>query len=120
MGKRLPDEVIVAALMGQGSVRAAANQLGVMEDTLYKRMKKSSFKEAYTQAKADCLKTAAAKLQANSNKAVDTLVAVMENDGTAANTRVYCADQLLKHALKYSEAVDIISRLEALEREYEK
>ena len=117
MGKRLQDEVIVAALMEHGTIKETAQALGIRTDTLYKRMKGERFKELYTAAKADCLKSAAAKLQANTNKAIDTLIDVMESDATAANTKVFCVDKLLHHAVKYTELCDLISRIEVLEDE---
>ena len=115
MGKRLSNEIIVTALLEKGSIRAAAAKLGLKERTIYDRMKTEDFKALFKQAKTDYLKSATAKLQSNIGKAADTLVNVMEAEETPPSTKVYCANSILQQALKFTENVDIIDRLEALE-----
>ena len=113
--KRLTDEAIISGLIEAGSIKAAADRLGYNVKTLYERMKKPGFKELYTQAKAELLKTATAKLQGNLAGAIDTLAAIMNDKETAKQTRANCAVAILQYAAKFTEATDIIERLEALE-----
>ena len=51
--KRLTNEVIISALLGAGSVKAAAQLLGVHPRTINSRSKSPEFKEMYAEARAD-------------------------------------------------------------------
>lgn len=115
MGKRLQDEEIIAALISEGSIKGAAACLDCTPRTLYGRMKKPIFKDLYAQAKADVLKNATAKLQGSLCRAIDTLVAIMDDSDTAPQTRVNSATAILQYGAKYTETTDIIARLEAIE-----
>ena len=117
--KRLQDEAIISALISEGSIKGASELLECSTRTLYERMKKPQFKELYAQAKADILKTATAKLQGNLCKAIDTLVEVMTDEKTAPQTRVNSAVSILQYAVRFTEATDIIERLEIIEKAQE-
>lgn len=117
--KRLTDEAIVAALIECGSIKGAAASLQCTARTLYERMKKPEFKKLYTQAKADILKTATAKLQGNLCGAIDTLSEIMQDPEAAKQTRVNSAVSILQYGARFTEATDIIERLEAIEEAQE-
>lgn len=55
-------------------------------------------------------------LQANINRAVTELVAIIEDDETAPQVRLNAIDMLLRHAYKQTEIVDILERLDVLEK----
>lgn len=113
--KRLTDETIITALVEAGSIKEAAGKLHCTPRTIYNRMKKPAFRELYNQAKGELMKTAAAKLQGNLTGAIDTLVSIMTDKETAAQTRANCAVSILQYGARFAEATDIIERLEALE-----
>lgn len=113
--KRLTDEAIITALIEQGSIKGAAASLKCTVRTLYERMKKPEFKELYTQAKSEVLKTATAKLQGNVCGAIDTLAQIMNDEEAAKQTRVNSAVSILQYAARFTETTDILERLEAIE-----
>jgi hypothetical protein len=113
--KRLTDETIITALVEAGSIKEAAGKLHCTPRTIYDRMKKPAFRELYNQAKGELMKTAAAKLQGKLTGAIDTLVSIMTDKETAAQTRANCAVSILQYGARFAEATDIIERLEALE-----
>lgn len=113
--KRLADEEIITALIAEGSIKGAAASLECAARTLYERMKKPEFKELYAQAKADILKTATAKLQGNLCGAIDTLTEIMTDKEAPKQTRANCAVSILQYGVRFTEATDIIARLEAIE-----
>lgn len=113
--KRLQDEEIIAGLISEGSIKGAAASLGCTARTLYSRMKDPEFKKLYTQAKADILKTATAKLQGNLCGAIDTLAEIMTDTATAKQTRANCAVSILQYGARFTETLDLVERLEALE-----
>ena len=117
--KRLTDEAIVAALIECGSIKGAAASLQCTARTLYERMKKPEFKKIYTQAKGDILKTATAKLQGNLCGSIDTLTEIMKDTEAPKQTRANCAVSVLQYGAKFTEATDIIERLEAIEEAQE-
>lgn len=113
--RSLTDEEIIAALIEQGTIKAAAASLGCTVKTLYARMKKPAFKDLYAQAKGEFIKTAAAKLQGNLCGAIDVIADIMADKGTASQTRLNAAVSILQYGAKYTEAFDILERIEALE-----
>lgn len=113
--KRLTDEEIISGLIAQGSIKRAAASLECTTRTLYTRMKTPEFKELYAQAKGEILKAATAKLQGNLCGAIDTLNEIMTDPEAPKQTRANCAVSILQYGAKYTEATDIIERLEAIE-----
>ncbi len=113
--RRLTDEEIVAALIQEGSKKAAAASLGVTVRTLYERTKKADFRQLYTEAKADIVKDATAKIQGHLSGAIDTLIEIMNDSEAPKQTRANCAVSVLQYGVKLTEAADIITRLETLE-----
>ena len=51
MAKTVSDEVIISALMSNGTIKAAAAAVGVTERTIYDRMSSGDFKALYKSAK---------------------------------------------------------------------
>lgn len=113
--RRLSDETIIAALVETGSVKEAAAALQCNTKTIYDRMKKPDFKTLYSQAKADVLKSATAKLQGKVCEAIDTLSGIMNDADAAKQTRVNAAASILTYAARFTETTDILERLEELE-----
>ena len=113
--KRLTDEAIIAALIEAGSIKEAAGKLHCTARTLYERMKNPAFKVMYSQAKAELIKGATAKLQGYLNGAITTLAEIMNDKEAAKQTRANCAVSILQYGAKYTETTDIIERLEAIE-----
>ena len=56
-----------------------------------------------------------AKLQGNLCGAIDTLNEIMTDPEAPKQTRANCAVSILQYGAKYTEATDIIERLEAIE-----
>ena len=113
--KCIHDETIIAALIAEGSVKGAAASLNITSRTLFNRMKAPEFRELYAQAKAEILRSATAKLQNQVGSAIDTIVNVMKDPQVASQTRVNAAVSVLQYASRFTETIDIIERLEAIE-----
>lgn len=114
--KRLSNEEIIAALISCGSIKEAASMLGYTVRTVYERMKAPDFRDQYAQAKGEIVKAAAAKLQGHMCDAVDTLVHIMTDTQAGNQTRVNCATAILQYGARYTEATDILERLEVIEQ----
>ena len=114
---QVSNQQIIIALLSEGTVSRAAERLGCSVDTIYKRQKKPDFQELYSQAKSEQIKTAAAKLQRFTVSAVDVTLSIMADKEVNPATRLQAAQTILSYSLKLTEQVDIIERLDALEKE---
>ena len=113
--QKLNDEKILGALLAAGSVRKAAKIADVSEATIRNRLNDEAFRIQYERAKAAVLSEACDAISARLTLAVDTLCEVLDSTETAATVRVSAADSLLRHGLRYIEAANILTRLDALE-----
>ena len=114
---QVSNQQIIIALLSEGTVSRAAECLGCSVDTIYKRQKKPDFQELYSQAKSEQIKTAAAKLQRFTVSAIDVTLSIMADKEVNPATRLQAAQTILSYSLKLTEQVDIIERLDALEKE---
>lgn len=113
--KRHTDETIIAALIEAGSIKEAAGKLECTPRTIYDRMKKPAFREAYNQAKGEIMKIATAKLQGEIAASIDTLAKLRDAEDTPKQTRANCAVSILQYSTRFVETTDIMERLEAVE-----
>lgn len=117
MGKTtiITDEKIISAIFESTSIRKAAEKLGLTERQVYSRMKETSFKELYAEARHNFLDNTTARLQQYSNKAVDCLALIMAQEENAPQIRINAADAILRYCLRYTEQSELAERVAALE-----
>lgn len=115
MNKTISDESIIAALLTSSTRVEAAKILGISTETLYKRMKKDTFRIRYRKAKDDVVSEAIASLQSRMNDAISTAANIMNDTENAPQIRLNAADTILRYATKLTEMVEIVERIEALE-----
>lgn len=99
------DEAIISALMQNSTTKAAADALGVRPQRLYDRMRTPTFKAAYTQAKADIIRTAVSALNGKLAIAIETISGIMTDTNTNAAVRLQAAQTVLSYACKFAERV---------------
>lgn len=116
MKKRISNEIIIIALLEQGSIRAAASALGIGEATIYKRMKNETFMQQYKEAKAECIKAATTRLQRISLLAANTLESIMNDEEVTPQVRLNAANAALSHVVKMTEIAEFVDDIEELER----
>lgn len=109
-------ELIIAGLLTNTTVRATAQATGISEATIYKYLKDEGFKQEYEDRRRAMLEDNCHMLQANMNKAINELVAIIDDEDTAPQVRLNAIDMLLRHTYKQTELVDILSRLDVLEK----
>lgn len=103
------------ALLSEPTTTQAYIKTGISEKTAYKWLKDPIFQMHFKKLRLDFIKNTTAKLQANTTRAVDTLVNIMENDNLSALARVQSARTILEFAYKGVEIEDIQERLDRLE-----
>lgn len=117
MGKRatFSDDAIICALLANGTTADAAAALGCNPRTIRIRLQKPTFRARYERERSEILRACSARLHSRLVDAVDTLAEIMQDRNTAAQTRANAAQTILQTALRYTELVDIVSRIDALE-----
>ena len=113
---KIDDERILAALIACGSVRAAAKSVNISESTIRNKLKDPAFREKYDKLRVEMLQEAAQGLTARLGDATETLSSIMGDTKSPATVRCSAADSILRFALRYVEAADILRRLDALEQ----
>lgn len=109
-------ESFMFALITEPTVTKAYQKANISNSTAYKWLKDETFKQALMEFRRELMKQTTAKLQANSIGAIDTLVAIMEDENQPANARVQSSRTILEYAYKGLELEDIQERLDRLEQ----
>lgn len=73
------------------------------------------FQERYREAFNNLLQDATRKAQKSIEPAIDTLREVMEDKSAGAQARILAARSVLEYALRLTDQLDILGRIEALE-----
>lgn len=117
MPKLSNKEKALSSLLATNSVREAAADCGLSEETLYRFLKEPEFKSEYRETRRQMVETSIARIQQASGEAIDTL----KRNLTCGNhsVEVRAAAIVLENSLKGVELTDILERLEALENEHQ-
>ena len=113
----MKDEVIIAALLTSATVREAAATAGVTTATIYNKLKNARFKEKFTKAKTNLLAQTTTYLQANTAEAIKIIKGIADDEETNPQTRLLACRALCDYSIKFTEQIDILTRLENLEGE---
>lgn len=117
IGKRISDEIIIAALITSPTIKAAAEMAKIGETTLHNRLNNPAFQRKYRAACVDLVKDHAATMQIAMGEAIGTLREIIKDKSNACGVRASAADTILRNGLKLTEQADFLERLEALEAE---
>lgn len=110
------DEKIIAALISNTTVRAAANECGVSETQIYKRLRDDEFLKKYDRVRMDLLQHATANAQGTIGQAIEKIKEIMNDSETSRQVQLNAADALLRNTYRMTEQADILQRLEKLEQ----
>lgn len=110
------DEKIIAALIANPTIRAAAEACAISETQIYARLRIPEFKLRYDEARRELLERNTAALQARLGAAIETMGEICNDCETAPQTRLNAADAIIRNSLKLTEQFDILRRLDELEK----
>lgn len=105
MPKTISDEIIISALVTNGTATAAAKAVGISAKTIYDRMGNSDFLTLYRDVKADILRQSVTNLNGHISAAVQTVVSVMNDKENNAAVRLQAAQTILNTAAKFSKTL---------------
>ena len=97
------DEEIIAALINNGTIRAAAAAAGIAERTIYDRMKDRDFRAEYMAAKTDIIRAAVFTINGKLSAAVDTVSEIMQDPNTNNAVRLQAAQVIINNAAKFAQ-----------------
>ena len=112
----LDREVLIGALLANGTPQKASEALGVSRSTVYKAMAESGFNEAYMQAKQELLQAISNKLSNSMLQSIITVEQIRDNEENSPQVRLNSCQIILTTGYRIREQADIITRLEKLER----
>ena len=96
-------ERAILALLETPCLGTAAEKAGVDVSTLRHWRKKPEFREALEEARGEVFDGALCRLQAGVGKAVDALLAVLEDENAKGSERISAARTVLDHGYRAEE-----------------
>lgn len=101
--KVISDEQLIAAIISNGTIKAAAAAVGVSERSVYNRMNNGEFIALYKSAKVDLIRGAVINLNNHIQSAVDTIADIMNDKSNNAAVRLQAAQTILNNAGKFAQ-----------------
>lgn len=101
--RAVSDEQIIAALLHNGTIRAAAAAAGISERSIYDRMNSGEFQALYRAAKADLIRAAVFSLSSQLQAAISTVVEIMQDRENNPATRLQAAQTILNNAGRFAQ-----------------
>lgn len=101
--KTISDEQIIAALLANGTIQAAAEAVGLSPRTIYDRMNGGDFQALYKAAKADLIRAAVFNLNNQVQAAINTVIDVMQDENNNPAIRLQAAQTILNNAGKFAQ-----------------
>lgn len=114
--KETQRERVLNALLTHTTVQAAAKSIEMPLRTMYSVMAKPEFKEELREHRQKVVEASCTALQANMGEATAVLAEIMHDETQPARDRVTAARSIVEFGLRSAELVDILPRLEALEK----
>ncbi|MCD7711987.1 MAG: hypothetical protein LUJ25_04585 [Firmicutes bacterium] len=97
------NEEIIAAILANGTIAAAAAACGITARTIYDRMKDADFRAEYAAAKNEVIRGAVYNLNAQLSEAVNVIAQIMTDTNNNAAVRLQAAQTILNNAGKLSD-----------------
>ncbi len=116
MAKMISDNKLLEMLLIHGGVRGAADACGLSQNAIYKRLQGTTFRTRYNMLQGVILSNVTMALTSALDKAVKSLVTVIDDPNVSPGIKVNAANALLNHTNRYIESANILRRLDALEQ----
>lgn len=100
--KSVDDELIVAAILQQGTVRAAAESLNITPRTIYDRRRDVNFRTVYNDAISEVYRSAVYSINEKLSEAVNVAAEIMGDQTVNPSVRLQAAGLIINNAAKFS------------------
>ena len=108
-------ERLITALLTSGTLQAASEAAGVPYRTAWRWMEQEEFSAEYRRRIDSLVESACGAMKQSLSEAVEALREIVNNSQAPPAARISAARALLENGLRYTEMVDIVRRLEAVE-----
>ena len=115
MRKGFTNERLVEAFLTLHTDTQIAEETGLTRRTVSKYRHSEEFQKVLTERRTELLQDTVRKMQAGLDEAVETLQGIINNPDCSPQTRVNAIATLFSHCRAWTEAVDIMERLQRLE-----
>lgn len=115
-GTRISDEQLITALATSTSITDVAKNLGVTRQAIYNRLQKPEFRKRLQSERDSKFQVAGNQLAGGMTEAIQVILSIMKDAETAPGTRIKAGQILLDICLRTSEQLDILGRIENIER----
>ena len=105
MAKTVSNEVIIAALLTNGTIKETAAALKIAPRTLYDRMAEKDFKAEYAAVRADILRGTVATVTSQLAEAVNTVAEIMTDKAVNPATRLQAAQTIISTSVKLKDSL---------------
>lgn len=109
------EDILVKSFLTCANIAEVARNTGISRAAIYKIMEKDSFKEKLMRAKQEALQNAVSFLQGSLAECVDTLMRIIKDNETSAQTRVNACQVVMGQCKTWTDEIDVINRIAALE-----
>ena len=110
------DEIIIAALIGNPTVRAASKACGISETQIYARLRTPAFKKRYDDARREVLEQSTAYIQGIVSEAIQKMRSVMNDPDASQQVQLNAAEAITRNSLKLTEQADILAQIAELKK----
>lgn len=109
-------EVVVSAFATFTKTSELMKATGLSKATIVRYKKDSHLIELAEERRLQVVQESVYKMQSELTKCVDTLVQIRDNTEVNPQTRVYACNCIMNHCRDWTLSVDVMERVEALER----
>ncbi len=101
--KAISDEEIIAAILQHGTLKEAAQAVGITPRAIYDRMEDRDFRSLYMNAKDDIIRGAVFSINQKLGQAVETVAEIMQDKEANPAIRLQAAQTIINNAGKCAE-----------------
>lgn len=112
-------EIVISAFATYTRTNDLMKATGLSRKTIDRYRKDSELLEVASVRRMDVIRESVYKMQSELTKCVDTLTKIRDDEEVSPQTRLYACNCLLNQCKEYTVSVDILNRLEALEKREE-
>lgn len=110
------DDLVLAALLANPTIKAASAACGVSEKQIRVRLGQPAFKKKYDTARRELLEQTTAYVQGALTEAIDKLLSIMRDPDASPQTQVNAASALVRTFLKLNENCYILNQIEEIKK----
>lgn len=116
MRRDAKQDALIMSLLTHMTMKEVVEDTGLSSSAIYRFLRSPSFKARYDEQRRELLKSNCRALQVSMSDAIDTLVRILNDPNNSAQVRLNAVDMLLRHCSKLTEQVEIMDRLDVLEK----